>query len=63
MKTVLEPETKASAPAAAPATKVRETRVSGIQTQQRPSAVAAVQREADYYESCLDLSAQFLPRG
>jgi len=62
MKTVLEPETPASAPAVSQPTKVREQRVNGVQSQQRPNPPAAVRPE-DSYESCLDLSALFLPRG
>jgi hypothetical protein len=63
MKTVLEPETHGSTSAASPATKVRESRVNGAQSQQKPDAAATVQPGVDTYESCLDLAALFLPRG
>jgi hypothetical protein len=64
VKTVLEePKTTVSTRAVPRVTKPREARVNGVQTQQQPNVAAAVPSEADGYESCLDLSALFLPRG
>ena len=65
MKTVIEEqETQATGQAVAQEPRKRELAVPSVSVQQapKPEAISA-QPKVDCYESCLDLSALFLPRG
>lgn len=65
MKTVIEEqEIQSTTQAAVRDQKSRELAVRELHVDQKPkTAAAAAKPSPDCYESCLDLSALFLPRG